>query len=147
VSHQYVPAPGRTERLTRGILRVCGDGRERAFVVLRPRLPHRPPYLPAGVLFSPSSRQGATLLVFQRGTLFTKLSARCHALAQGGTLFTKLSARCHALALCFYGRALVERSGLSLWIGVTQCMPRSSLGGQAHCDGSGFVTVGCVIML
>ena len=98
-------------------------------VVLRPRLPHRPPYLPAGVLFSPSSRLGATLLVIQGGTLFTKLSARCHALVQGGALFTKLSARCHALALCSYGRALVEQSGLSLWTGVTQCMPHASLWG------------------
>ena len=99
------------------------------FVVFRPRLPHRPPYLPAGVLFSPSSRQGATLLVIQGGTFFTKLSARCHALAQGGTFFTKLSARCHALALCSYGRASVEQSGLSLWTGVTQCMPHASLWG------------------
>ena len=82
------------------------------FVVLRPQLPHRPPYLPAGVLFSPSSRLGATLLVIK-----------------GGTLFTKLSARCHALALCSYGRASVEQSGLSLWTGVTQCMPHASLWG------------------
>ena len=92
------------------------------FVVFRPRLSHRPPYLPAGVLFSPSSRLGATLLVIQ-----------------GGTFFTKLSARCHALALCSYGRASVEQSGLSLWTSVTKCMPHASLWG-------GKVTVMVVVL-